>query len=151
MKEILQTKIINLLITLKTWESCWLTTLAYLHHTALTCLHCIPLGLDVTFKQKKLRQETLRGPLSWSSEETNFLSKHGKHRSISFPLRVFHFITILVMYLVVHLRMGVWWNPSLHYDFLPHHPCSYCSSHPIELVCLVNRMTVEDEWMEPLT
>jgi hypothetical protein len=38
----------------------------------------------------------------------------------------------------------------LHYDFLPHHPCSYCSSHTIELLCVVNRMTLEDEWLEPI-
>jgi hypothetical protein len=28
--------------------------------------------------------------------------------------------------------------------------CSYCSSGMIELLCLVNQMTVEDEWLEPL-
>jgi hypothetical protein len=42
MKEISQTKVINLSNHLKTHESCWLTTVAYLCHTSLTFLHCIP-------------------------------------------------------------------------------------------------------------
>jgi hypothetical protein len=28
-------------------------------------------------------------------------------------------------------------------------PCSYCSSDAIEMICLVNKITVEDEWLEP--
>jgi hypothetical protein len=147
MKEILQTKIINLPFTFETYEQCWLTTLAYLRHMSWTCLHCIPLESDIAFKQEELRQEPRRGPPSWSSEETNFLPEEVKHWSISFPLRVFRFITILVMYLLVHLRIGVQWNPSLHYDFLRHHPCSYYSSNTIELLCLVNRLMVKDEWL----
>jgi hypothetical protein len=34
-------------------------------------------------------------------------------------------------------------NPSMF-------PCSNCSDVTIEWLCLVNRMTVEDEWLELL-
>jgi hypothetical protein len=61
-------------------------------------------------------QEPLRGSPSRCSEETNFPSEKSKHRSKLLPtFRVFFFITTLCMYLLVHLRIGVQWNPSLHH------------------------------------
>jgi hypothetical protein len=41
-------------------------------------------------------------------------------------------------------------KPSNALLFLPRLPCSYCSSNLIELLCLVIKLTVEDEWWDPL-
>jgi hypothetical protein len=84
--------------------------------------------------------------------KTNFLPflSRGKHRTIPPPVRVFIFAIIHFMSLYVHLSIGVRWNPILHYDpsYLPCYPMK--ARVTLEWLCLVNRTTVEVEWLVPL-
>jgi hypothetical protein len=95
-------------------------------------------------------QEPLRGPPSRSSMESTSCPSKASTGAYFLSFRVYCFITIYVMFLIVHLHIGARWNPRC-IMFLSTSPCSYCSSDAIELLCLVNRMMVEDEWLEPLT
>jgi hypothetical protein len=47
--------------------------------------------------------------------------------------------------------IGVYWNPRNAFLLFLGYPWSYHGGNPLEWLCLVNRTTVEVEWLVPLT
>ena len=94
----------------------------------------------------ELEQGAVGGQPSRSFEETNPFPEQGKHRMHN-PCLGFSLYNIYFMFMIVHLRVGVLWNlvalgtPLQEYLVYPYERIVNDS-----MLCLVCRLSVEDEW-----